>query len=194
VKERFSELRVCSKCRRTLPIDSFPRGRSRNEGGRDSRCGECRRAYQAEWRVRSVAPSNTKRHGAAYMRAWRAAHLERSREYGRKWYAKNRSKRYASCRRWRLKNRARNEQYMRAARAKRRAFVAELKNRPCTDCGHKFPSCAMDFDHVRGEKSFQISSCRNAEVTLREAEKCEVVCANCHRVRTQHRRTARHAA
>src|SRR6478609_9430848 len=31
------------------------------------------------------------------------------------------------------------------------AFVDSLKNKPCQDCGVKFPPCAMDFDHRVGE-------------------------------------------
>jgi len=65
------------------------------------------------------------------------------------------------------------------------------KDRPCLDCHGVFPSVAMDFDHVRGVKLFNLSGSGSkyplSEV-LAEIEKCEVVCANCHRVRTAVRR------
>lgn len=46
----------------------------------------------------------------------------------------------------------------------------------------------MDFDHVRGEKELPIANALAHNVDLKliakEIEKCEVVCANCHRIRT----------
>jgi hypothetical protein len=45
----------------------------------------------------------------------------------------------------------------------------------------------MDFDHVRGEKLFGIAVNMNISWERLEAEiaKCEIVCANCHRIRTK---------
>ncbi len=67
------------------------------------------------------------------------------------------------------------------------AYVNDLKAAPCVDCGGRFPAVAMDFDHISGTKLIGISELRhyNSLARLqRELEKCEVVCANCHRVRT----------
>lgn len=58
---------------------------------------------------------------------------------------------------------------------------------PCKDCRVKFPPESMDFDHVRGEKRFQLSNppaATSAAEISREIRKCEIVCSNCHRVRT----------
>lgn len=60
---------------------------------------------------------------------------------------------------------------------------------PCADCGLFFPAICMDFDHVRGEKRFGISvavgkGTYSLETLLAELDKCELVCANCHRLRT----------
>lgn len=70
------------------------------------------------------------------------------------------------------------------------AYVNTLKAAPCSDCGGTFPPCAMDFDHVRGEKRRGIAAAigRSRAALLRELEKCELVCANCHRIRTHIRR------
>ncbi len=69
-----------------------------------------------------------------------------------------------------------------------REFIAELKDVPCTDCGNRYPTVAMDFDHVRGKKLFGLAfaACelKSKRSLLAEAAKCEVVCANCHRIRT----------
>jgi len=54
------------------------------------------------------------------------------------------------------------------------------------DCGKRWHFCAMDFDHVRGKKLFEINdaSCRALQKVKDEIAKCDVVCANCHRIRT----------
>lgn len=67
--------------------------------------------------------------------------------------------------------------------------INEFKAQPCTDCGKSFPPIAMDFDHVRGEKVLSIAQMRSVhwDLVLIELAKCEVVCANCHRVRTSTR-------
>lgn len=68
-------------------------------------------------------------------------------------------------------------------------YIQSLKTAPCTDCRETFPAPCMDFDHVRGEKTIDISDlvgCR-LDRLIAELEKCELVCANCHRLRTWRR-------
>ena len=75
-------------------------------------------------------------------------------------------------------------------RARRnREFIAALKRKPCTDCGNTFPTECMDFDHVNGDKRFLISQMAywGRETILKEIAKCELVCSNCHRIRTKRR-------
>ena len=70
-----------------------------------------------------------------------------------------------------------------------REIIVQSKNKPCADCGQSFPSYVMDFDH-RDDKKFTISRINMiaSESALRiEIEKCDVVCANCHRERTHQR-------
>lgn len=77
-------------------------------------------------------------------------------------------------------------------RAEMRAAVRAAKDRPCADCGGEYPSFVMDFDHVRGEKvasiavlTYKLAATRAGLARLvAEMAKCDVVCANCHRVRT----------
>lgn len=69
-------------------------------------------------------------------------------------------------------------------------LIQELKNVPCADCGQKFPYYAMDFDHVRGKKIESVSGLKkfhSISKIKKEIAKCEVVCANCHRIRTFNR-------
>lgn len=66
-----------------------------------------------------------------------------------------------------------------------------LKNNPCTDCGNIYHLAAMEFDHTSDDKIYNVGSLfRDAklDLLLTEIAKCELVCANCHRVRTFNRR------
>ena len=74
------------------------------------------------------------------------------------------------------------------ARQRAQVFIDSYKRgKPCLDCGVTFPSCAMDFDHVRGKKvrdvSYMVAKGKSDKLLLAEIEKCDLVCANCHRVR-----------
>lgn len=91
---------------------------------------------------------------------------------------------------WHLKTPERRQrQRLRAyhRRRSRHQTIDEIKSRPCADCGGVFPPYVMDFDHVRGEKLFNIAlkvDGSGLPRLLAEIAKCDVVCSNCHRVRT----------
>lgn len=72
-----------------------------------------------------------------------------------------------------------------------RSYTTQLKeSSPCVDCGEFYPACVMDFDHLGG-KLFSISSAvvrKSFESIKAEILKCEIVCSNCHRIRTAKRR------
>lgn len=71
------------------------------------------------------------------------------------------------------------------------AVLRAAKDVPCADCGVRYPHFVMDFDHRPNEaKSFLLGNARCRKIADIEAEirKCDVVCANCHRFRTDRRR------
>ena len=73
--------------------------------------------------------------------------------------------------------------YYQAKKANRRAFLAELKDKPCMDCGGRFPAVCMDFHHRNGDgKKFSFGT-RSKALVLEEIKKCDLICANCHRLR-----------
>ena len=64
----------------------------------------------------------------------------------------------------------------------------------CQDCGWRSWPRGLDWDHVRRRKlagiSEMIANRRPLTLIMIEMEKCDVVCANCHRIRTCNRRQA----
>ena len=61
----------------------------------------------------------------------------------------------------------------------------------CVDCNTKYPFYVLDFDHSRGNKVSNIGQmldCFTIEDILKEVAKCDIVCSNCHRVRTYTRK------
>jgi hypothetical protein len=102
-------------------------------------------------------------------------------EYDAAWYRANKAKRRAK------------------GRADRAAYVAWLdslkEDKPCADCGGTYPSYVMEWDHLPGAiKTLVLANTRKAAYSkkriLAELEKCELVCANCHRERTFGKRAA----
>jgi hypothetical protein len=61
------------------------------------------------------------------------------------------------------------------------------EGRPCADCGGLFPPVSMQWDHPPGvTKEAHVADLRLVSQArlLDEIQKCELVCANCHAVRT----------
>ena len=61
----------------------------------------------------------------------------------------------------------------------------------CIDCGEKYPYYMLDLDHISDNKKFSVSAYRShtsdIDIIKEEIAKCEVVCSNCHRMRTYER-------
>lgn len=92
------------------------------------------------------------------------------------------------------KRQARMRRHRIKARSDAKQIIAALKDRPCADCGGRFPAVCMDFDHRdRTQKIAQVTKfvTRGKRALFREIAKCDVVCANCHRLRTHRQRDHR---
>lgn len=102
-------------------------------------------------------------------------------EYQRAWYARNRDKHLANVKKRNSRRKAEIEERLRNLKS----------NTPCMDCKEQYPFYVMQFDHVRGVKSInlsQVSSNQWSDDRLQEEiDKCEIVCANCHAQRTYER-------
>ncbi|HKY54746.1 MAG TPA: hypothetical protein VJM08_10595 [Anaerolineales bacterium] len=71
-------------------------------------------------------------------------------------------------------------------------FIREyLAEKVCVDCG-QFDIAVLTFDHIRGEKKYNISNMvsrgYSIETIKKELEKTEIVCLNCHMRREKKRR------
>jgi len=128
------------------------------------RCTGCRtsKALEAFARKRSVRQSQCK---------------ECHRQYAKDHYRRNKALYLAK-----------NEK----ARRRKKEFLLQLKQQPCTDCGKTYPHFVMEFDHLHS-KWLPASQMRSHSwrKLREEIAKCEVVCANCHAVRTWMRRKKR---
>ncbi len=76
----------------------------------------------------------------------------------------------------------------------KQALEAFMEGKSCTDCGND-DRRVFEFDHISDDKEFSISDGMKKrklsfKTILTEIAKCEIVCANCHRIRTVERRKA----
>lgn len=78
-----------------------------------------------------------------------------------------------------------------AYRNRAKDFMNSFKSAPCTDCMQVFPPCVMDFDHISDNKEWNVGKMANSKYSFErikaEIAKCELVCSNCHRIRTYKR-------
>src|SRR3989344_6315332 len=71
----------------------------------------------------------------------------------------------------------------------KRSFLNKIKGKPCADCGKQYPFYVMDLDHKNyktkiNDVAYMVTRNWSLEKIKIEVAKCEVVCANCHRIRT----------
>lgn len=98
-------------------------------------------------------------------------------EYHKQWYERHKDQYKSSVR-------ERNKNY----KHRNREFVRRVKQLfACADCNMRFHYSQMDFDHIDGKEE-NISRMMNQSYSLekikKEIRKCELVCSNCHRLRT----------
>lgn len=71
----------------------------------------------------------------------------------------------------------------------RRQHLIEVKSQAvCMDCGENYPHFMLDFDHRPGEDKrcnvAMVNMFSSLDQMIKEIAKCDIVCANCHRMRT----------
>lgn len=97
--------------------------------------------------------------------------------YSKAYYADNREEQRNRLFEINLKARIRNREFI----------LSYLKKHPCAVCGETDP-VVLEFDHIRDSKSLCVSrACHRMWGIPRlrkEVEKCQVLCANCHKRKT----------
>lgn len=85
---------------------------------------------------------------------------------------------------------------LKSPRARKRAAKWRLAQiikleQGCVDCGYNANAYALQFDHIgdnkKGGVSDLIATDYSWKTILQEIDKCEIVCANCHAIRTKQR-------
>lgn len=127
------------------------------------------------------------------MRVWVSRNRDHVNASKRKFYARDKEQTNAARR-----DRYNHDLTFRASRRTQingrqhlcKAYMDSLKASGCIDCGNKNLT-VLQFDHLN-DKSRNIGDMRGTSwMTIeKEAAKCEVVCANCHMIRTASRRVA----
>lgn len=121
----------------------------------------------------------------AYQKKYYAEHAEEQRAYMQQYRDEHKEARLESHKKYRVKYKANKERVL-------DYLIQKYSDTPCMDCGGVFPWCVMDFDHrPENVKEFKIASIGMAKATLntivrleKEVSKCDLVCSNCHRIRT----------
>ena len=89
---------------------------------------------------------------------------------------------------WYQNNKARHLEHSAQRKRALTLYVREVKEAsPCADCGEQYPYYVMQFDHTGTDKVLSVAALRKQagiERVKAEIAKCDVVCANCHAVRT----------
>jgi hypothetical protein len=112
---------------------------------------------------------------------WRAKGIRRSR-------CKTCYNKYQSN--YRKEHLANTRKHVSNHRKRKREYIRKVKEGAvCADCKKKYPPYVYDFDHRDPKKKkFDIAAMVSHGFGLKkikkEIEKCDIVCANCHRIRT----------
>jgi hypothetical protein len=116
------------------------------------------------------------------------------------WKSMLRGKRHAVCKEctakrsgvWYENNKERQLEYVNNNRRRYRDLGREyvwtyLSTHPCIRCGQSNPH-ALEFHHARGNKEAEVSRLiglgSSLDRLIAEIEKCDVLCASCHRIIT----------
>ena len=74
-------------------------------------------------------------------------------------------------------------------------LLRSMRETPCLDCDRTFPWFVMEFDHRDPARKLaavtRLVGQASMQRLLEEIAKCDIVCANCHRVRSHMQRSAR---
>lgn len=115
-------------------------------------------------------------------RTWcRSCGRKRDRDY----YHKNKIKRYQQSKKHRAKYKEKYNEiirnFIRERSRKQKLILVEEHGGKCIKCGYNKFISALHFHHRDpSQKSFHLNGSRSLETKRKEAQKCDLLCANCH--------------
>jgi hypothetical protein len=194
--------KICNKCKIEKPADQFQKN-NRSPSGLHHYCRPCMKEISAAYYVKNGERIRAKHrqwyqdnreHALAYANSYNAAEGAGTLEtfgVGRGKYERTYREGCAPDLHdtpESLKS-ALNHAQFKVQVDRARLFIQEYKNAHfCTDCRKSFHFSAMDFDHLSDDKEFCIGEGVRHGYSVRrlkkEMAKCELVCSNCHRLRT----------
>lgn len=154
-----AELKTCSKCGIAKAATAFSIDKSHADG-LASQCKPCRAASE---RARRAQPE--------------------VKEQYRQYYQDNRDQFQKRKRQWRKDNRAHETAYIRNRIRNTKATLIEERGGACERCGYNAHYGALQFHHRDpSQKEFEIGHrlSRSIDSLRNEAQKCDLLCANCH--------------
>lgn len=195
------ETKVCTRCKQEKLLTDFQKCARAKDGLQ----WECRYCKSARAKVSYQNPEIAEKRRAQH-REWQSRNKEHIKKYGQKYKSseyihvgRGNYDRMYSSELIREDFDSQEDFYLaltkyqgRSQRFKAAFYINELKSVPCTDCEQLFDTVCMDFDHLpEYEKRYDISYMVKKGMSLKriaeEVSKCEIVCANCHRLRTKKR-------
>lgn len=108
---------------------------------------------------------------------------EKQKEHARKHYLANKEKMKERAKEWTKKQIAKNKEYIRNF----------LLDHPCVNCGND-DIRVLEFDHMRdkvADISYATFAGWSTERLQEEIDKCQIRCANCHRIKTFNERNSK---
>lgn len=168
-------MKTCTKCLTPKPESEYYPRRLRSSTTLMSRCKACMAQNQREYQARLKAghqPRRMERHPCGGRRCSICKEVKpRDQFSGEGSYCQ-------PC----------SRQWHRDHEAKTRAYISEYKQaKGCKVCGYNAHPFALDFDHRDpGEKLMNVARMMTRPRAMLDAEiaKCDVLCANCHRIKT----------
>ena len=114
---------------------------------------------------------------------------EKLREYGKEYNQLNKEKLREQKRKWQENNKEKWKGYLREHREKKKAICLEYLGGKCVKCGS---TERLEFDHIdRTTKKYSIGGrvSHNFDNLKEELNKCQLLCYDCHKVKTKSERT-----
>ena len=124
-----------------------------------------------------------------YDKKYREEHKEKISEYNKKYKEENKEKISEYNKKWREENKENRLEHAKAHRDKRRAHCIEYLGGKCVVCG---TTHNLQFDHIKREgKKYTITEKITNYFTIlkEELNKCQLLCVDCHKVKTKSERT-----